>query len=160
MLTTNPLRAQRLVLGLALVASTAVAGCADPPNHLEGSIDSSVSLVFDSTRMIRYSSLAIQLEYSKELEGSTTPDIIAKIVFDSPEGGVTEGSAIDLLEQNGIVERIVAEGDSFPPLDQGQLTFETGGNDPGPAVGDFAITFDNGRTLNGTFDVELEDVDF
>ena len=53
-----------LVVGTLVVVTAA---CADPPNHLEGSIESNVSLEFDDTRMIRYTSLAIQLEYSKRL---------------------------------------------------------------------------------------------
>lgn len=150
----------KLAIAFAAVATAALSGCGNPPNHLEGSVESSVSLDFDETRMIRYQSLDIQLEYIKELEGSTTPDIVTKIVFATPDGGVPEGEPIDILANDGIVERVVAAGDNFPPLDQGRITFETGGNEPGPAVGDFALTFENGRTLNGNFDTELEDVDF
>jgi hypothetical protein len=149
--------------GAALIACAslvALTACGTPPNYLEGSIDSNVSLDFDSTRMIRYTSLAIQLEYIKALEGSETPDIVAKIVFDTPEGGIPQGEPIDLKGANAVVERIVAAGDNFPALDTGRITFDEGGNDPGPAVGSFACTFDNGRTLNGDFDVEMEDVDF
>lgn len=133
------------------------AGCGDPPNHLEGSISSNVSLDFDETRLIRYPDLAVQLEYLKVIE--TGSDVVAKIVFDTPAGGVKNGEPIDLLAHDGVVERIVAAGDTFPPMDTGTLTFDEGGSAPGPASGSFAVTFDNGRTLNGQFDVELEDVD-
>lgn len=134
-----------------------VAACGDPPNHLEGSISSNVSLDFDETRLIRYPDLAVQLEYLKVIE--TGSDVVAKIVFDTPEGGVKAGEPIDLLEHDGVVERIVAAGDTFPAMDTGTLTFDEGGDAPGPASGNFAVTFDNGRTLNGQFQVELEDVD-
>lgn len=150
------LRTKTLVLALFTFA---VVACGDPPNHLEGSISSNVSLDFDRTRLIRYASLSMQLEYLKALEGGGGDDVVAKLVFDTPEGGVKNGEPIDLVAEDGVVERIVAEGDAFPPMDTGQLTFDLGGNEPGPAQGSFAVTFDNGRTLNGNFDVELEDVD-
>lgn len=141
-------------LALALVASA----CGDPPNHLEGSVSSNVSLEFDHTRLVRYPTLSIQLEYLKTLE-SGTDDVVAKIVFDTPEGGIPAGEPIDLAKHNGVVERVVAAGDTFPPFDTGNITFDEGGNDPGLAKGSFAVTFENGRTLNGLFEVELEDVD-
>lgn len=150
------------VLALALVVA-GLAACGDPPNHLEGSIASNVSLDFDYTRLVRYEDLSVQLEYLKELEGAEDDaaaqhDVVVKIVFDTPEGGIVNGEAIDLKEHDGVVERVVAAGDTLPPYDVGNITFDEGGNEPGPAKGSFAITFENGRTLNGLFDVELEDV--
>jgi hypothetical protein len=151
------MRLTRLLPSLALVL--VAAACGDPPNHLEGSISSNVSLEFDHTRLIRYQDLSLQLEYLKTLEGGGGDDVVVKIVFDTPEGGVVAGEAIDLKAHDGVVERIVAEGDAFPPFDTGNITFDEGGNAPGPAKGSFAVTFDNGRTLNGLFEVELEDVE-
>ena len=149
----------RLVRSLAaLTLLVGLAACGDPPNHLEGSIGANVSLEFDRTRLVRYPTLALQLEYLKALEGGGD-DIVAKLVFDTPEGGIKPGARIDLAEHNGVVERIVAAGDAFPAYDTAHVTFDEGGNDPGPANGSFAVTFENGRTLNGTFEVELEDVE-
>lgn len=143
----------------ALSIVVGMAACGDPPNHLEGSIESNVSLEFDRTRLIRYQSLTLQLEYLKALEGGGGDDVVVKVVLDTPEGGVVAGQEIDLKAQNGVVERVVAAGDTFPPFDVGNLTFDEGGNEPGPARGHFGVTFDNGRTLSGLFDVELEDVE-
>jgi hypothetical protein len=145
------------LLGLAALGS---AGCEQPPNHLEGSIESNVSLDFDRTRLIRYTSLAMQLEYLKDIEDVQNPDIVCKVVFDTPEGGIVADEPIDILANNGKVERIVAASDTFPPLDVGFIEFAEGGNEEGPAVGEFHLTFDNGRTLNGWFETTLEDVDF
>lgn len=139
---------------LAVLAS----GCLQEPNRLEGSIGSSVSLEFDHTRLVRYiDSLTFQLEYLRALEGGGD-DVVAKIVFDEPAGGVAVDKPIDLVSQDGVVERIVAAGDAFPLMDTGTLTFEQGGQEPGPAAGTFAVTFENGRTLNGAFSADLEDV--
>jgi hypothetical protein len=143
----------------ALSLLSGLLGCDDPPNHLEGSISSNVSLEFDDTRLIRFPSLALRLEYLKTLE-SGAEDIVARLVFDTPEGGIQAGERIDIAEHNGVVERVVAAGDGFPAFDTAHIIFDEGGNDPGPARGSFAVTFENGRTLNGKFDVELEDVDF
>ncbi len=151
----------RLVTAAASLAFVVVtAACGDPPNHLEGSISSNVSLAFDHTRLVRYQpTLALQLEYLQTLEGGGGDDVVAKIVLDTPEGGIVSGEPIDLAAHGGVVERVVAAGDTFPAYDTAHITFDEGGNEPGPAKGSFAVTFDNGRTLNGLFDVELEDVE-
>lgn len=150
-----PLCLSSLVLFAALAFAP---GCGDPPNSLRGSIGSSHDLTFDSTRLIRYETLEVQLEYLKELEGGGH-DVVVKVVFTTPAGGIPPGEEIDLVENDGIDARVFVAGDAFP-LDRGTILFEEGGNEPGPARGRFDVIFENGRTLLGTFDTVLEDVRF
>jgi len=144
---------------LALLVSALATGCPEEPNSLEGSIDETMSLDFDRTEMRRYDGVTIQLDYIKELESGDL-DIIAKIVFDTPEGGIVVDEGIDILANNGIIERVASDGLDFPPLEQATITFSSGGTEAGAATGRFTATFDNGKTLGGNFDTELEDVEF
>jgi hypothetical protein len=148
------------VLAVALAATGT--GCAEP-NSLTGSIDQSHDLTFDQTVLTFLTGqAAYELKYLLALEGGSGDDVVAKIVFDAPAGGISAGDELDLLSLNGKVERITAANDPFPAsLDKGVLTFTAAGSAEGDQnTGEFATTFDNGKTLNGTFDVELTVVDF
>lgn len=149
----------RIGLSLAVIVGLCSLGCVEEPNRLEGSIADTFDLRFDSTRLIRYESLDIQLEYLRALEGGGE-DIVLKLVFATPEGGIPQGTAFDLDPTRDVAQHIVAAEDDFPALERGKVTFEAGGNEPGPATGELALTFTNGKTLNGAFDTELEDVEF
>jgi hypothetical protein len=153
--------AQKLSIRLlyALVGVVSLAGCPSEPNSLEGSIDETMSLEFDRTEMRRFDGITIQLDYLKDLEGGDI-DIVAKVVFDTPADGIVADEEIDILANNGIIERRASDNLDFPPLEQGAITFSSGGNEPGAAVGRFTATFDNGKTLGGNFDTELTDVEF
>jgi hypothetical protein len=144
---------------LALVGMAALLGCPAAPNSLEGSIDETMSLEFDRTEMRRLLDVTIQLDYLKDLESGDF-DIVAKVVFDTPSGGIVVDEAIDIIANNGIIERRASDNLDFPALEQATITFSAGGNEPGNAAGRFAATFDNGKTLGGTFDTEMTDVDF
>lgn len=147
-------------LFLALVAAVgAGAGC-EQPNSLEGTISESFDLSFDTVELRRFNGVTLQLDYLRDVEGADIDDVVCKVVFDTPEGGIPAGEAIDITQHNGIVERIATGGDDFPGLDTANITFETGGNEPGPASGRFVVTFDTGKTLNGNFDTDMEDVTF
>ena len=61
--------------------------CAPEPNSLEGSIRANFDLDFDETRLVRINGGTFQLEYLLTLE-SGGQNVICKIVFDDPEGGV------------------------------------------------------------------------
>lgn len=148
-----------VALPVALFAALA-AGCPEAPNSLDGSISESFSLEFDRTEMRRFGGVTLQLDYLRDIEGASIPDVVCKIVFDTPEGGVVAGEAIDIVANDGIIERIAVGGEDYPELELANITFDVGGNEPGPAAGSFVSTFENGKTLNGNFDTELEDVDF
>lgn len=145
----------------AFIALCFGAGCAEP-NTLTGSISSSHDLTFDQVQLTLLSGQgAYELKYLLALEGGGD-DVVAKVVFDEPADGVSADAELDLLELNGKVERITAANDPFPAgLEKANATFTIASNKNGEQnVGSFASTFDNGKTLNGTFDVELEVVDF
>jgi hypothetical protein len=149
-------RARSFVVSAVVLASASFAGGCAEQTTLTGSIGTSHDLTFDDVTLRRLTDQqAFELKYLRALDGGGD-DIVAKIVFDAPAGGVVLDEAIDLVEQNGVVERITARNDPFPPLQTGTLTFTAGGVDDGDDTrGRFNTTFDNGRTLNGTFAVPL-----
>ena len=149
----------RIAAAVVVVALGGV-GCAEP-NSLSGSIDSSHDITFDAVGLRLFTDQqAYELKYTKLLDSGDT-DVVAKVVFDVPAESVALGTAIDLLTVNGKVERVTAANDPFPDLETGSLTFTAGGSDEGSTTtGEFASTFTNGRTLNGTFEAELEFASF
>jgi hypothetical protein len=150
----------RLVFCSLVICCFAV-GC-DEPNTLTGSISQSHDLTFDDVSLRLFSEQGTyELKYTKALEGGGD-DVVAKVVFDQPEGGVTADDELDLLALHGTIERITAADDPFPDgLDKANAVFSAGGNDDGEdSVGEFSSTFANGKTLNGTFSTPLEVVDF
>lgn len=129
---------------------------------MTGSIDQSHDLTFETVQLqLLTGQGAYELKYLKALEGGGD-DTVAKVVFDQPEGGAVVDEELDLIALNGRVERITAANDPFPAtLTKANAVFAAGGNENDEATsGNFAATFDNGKTLNGSFDVELEVVDF
>ncbi len=149
----------RFFMTASMVASSL--GCSEP-NTLSGSISQSHDLSFDAVQLQLLSQQqAYELKYTKALD-SGDDDVVAKVVFDRPAAGVTAEEELDLLALGGIVERVTAANDTFPAgLERANVTFTSGGNDADEATtGSFASTFDNGKTLNGTFEVELAVVDF
>ena len=92
-----------------------------------------------------------ELKYLRALEAGGD-DIVARVVVDQPAGGVTPDEPIDLVAGNGRVDRVTAANDPFPDVQAGSLTILAGGVDDGDDTrGEFASTFENGKTLNGTF---------
>jgi hypothetical protein len=154
------MRKMRFASAVVVVVGLGVVGCAEP-NSLSGSIDSSHDLTFDAVGLRLFTDQkAYELKYTKLLDSGDT-DVVAKVVFDVPSESVPLGTAIDLLDTNGKVERITAANDPFPDLESGSITFAAGGSDEGSTTtGEFASTFTNGRTLNGTFETELEFASF
>jgi hypothetical protein len=148
-----------VVAAVVVVVGLGGVGCAQP-NSLSGSIDSSHDLTFDAVGLRLLTDQEVyELKYTKLLDSGDT-DVVAKVVFDKP-ASITLGTAVDLAASNGEVERITAANDPFPELESGSITFATGAAEAGEATtGEFASTFTNGRTLNGTFDVELEFASF
>lgn len=140
----------------ALAPLTGAVGC-DEANSLTGSISESHSLIFDSVELRLFTDQqTYELRYLLALEGGDDQDIVAKIVVDVPEGGMTLDDDIDIPANDGQVERITAKNDPFPGIEKALLTFTAGGIDDGDdSVGNFATTFVNGKTLNGTFEVPL-----
>jgi len=151
----------RLAAALVSVAALFGLGCAEP-NTLSGSISQSHDLTFEEVQLRLLSGQAVyELQYLLPLEGGGN-DVIAKIVFNQPEGGIKLGDELDLKTLNVKVERITAGNDPFPAgLEKAVATFTEGGSDDGEATkGEFSSTFDNGKTLNGTFEGDLEVIDF
>ncbi len=146
----------RLVSCSLIVACCSI-GCAEP-NTLTGSIEQSHDLTFDSVSLRLLTDQKVyQLEYRLALEAGGN-DIVAKLVFEQPEGGAAAGDDLDLLTLNAKVERITTANDPFPEdLEKANATFTAGGNEADDqTTGEFASTFGNGKTLNGTFDIPLE----
>jgi hypothetical protein len=144
----------------AVAMTMTTAGC-DEPNTLSGSITDSHDLSFDSVRLRLFTDQdAYELRYEKLLDSGDN-DIVAKVICDAPEGGITLNTAIDIIESNGNVERITARNDPFPGVERGDLTFTSGAVDDGEvSTGEWGATFDNGKTIEGTFEIELEHASF
>jgi len=142
-----------LLLGLGL-------GCAEP-NRLTGSITDSHDLSFDSVRLrLLTDQQAWELRYEKTLDSGDL-DVVAKLVADVPGGGLVLDEQLDVLALNGRIERITAKNDPFPAVERADLTFTAGGVDDGDAaVGSWGATFENGKTISGTFETPLEHASF
>lgn len=152
---------------LSLTAlALALAACPPPPNFLDGSIKTSHDLTFDTVEL-RYRSdvLAYELAYFKDLDDAPggDNDTVVKVVFNEPAGGVVVEEPIDLTtaEADAIVQRVTAADDPFPPeLETASVTFLSAPVVGEITKGEFAVTFTNGRTLNGAFETELIEVGF
>ena len=134
--------------------------CGPGPNSLDGSIGEVVDLTFDQVQMRQFTSGTIQLDYLRSIEDTEDFDIVCKVVFDIPEGGINVDTPIDIPANNGRIERVVVAQYAFPEIYTANITFTSGGDAPGPVVGEFGATFEGGRTLEGTFDTDLEEIDF
>ena len=141
----------------------AIAGCAGcvEPNTLTGSITDSHDLTFDTVQLRLFTDQqAFELRYEKALE-SGDQDIVAKVVFDVPDGGLVLDAQIDVLAEAGRVERITAKNDPFPAVEDADITLTAGGVDDGAATtGTWGATFENGKTISGTFEATLEHASF
>jgi hypothetical protein len=149
-----------IIVALAVVGSALGAGCAEP-NTLTGSITDSHDLSFDTVQLRLFTDQqAYELRYEKALE-SGDQDIVAKVVFDVPEGGVVLDEQFDVLAEDGRVERITAKNDPFPSVEDADFIFTAGGVEDGAATtGSWGATFDNGKTISGTFEAALEHASF
>jgi hypothetical protein len=136
-------------------------GCGEPPNHLEGSIDESHSLAFDTVKLQLLTSQArYEFRYEKTLEGGGI-DVVAKLVFDQPAGGVVLNQAIDLITVDAVVQRVTVANDPFPDFRSGQVEFSAGAiNQDEQTTGTWTTTLENGKTLNGGFDGPLDVIAF
>lgn len=144
-----------------LIAACFSIGCAEP-NTLTGSIEQSHDLTFDSVSVRLLTDQQVyEIKYLLALEGGGD-DVVAKVVFNQPTDGIVLDEQLDLLDLAGKVERITAANDPFPGgLEKANATFTAGGTEADQqTTGEFATTFDNGKTLNGTFDAPLEVVAF
>jgi hypothetical protein len=145
---------------IVVVGSAIGTGCAEP-NSLGGSITDSHDLSFDAVQLRLFTDQqAFELRYTKALD-SGDQDIVAKVVFDVPEGGVVLDDQLDVLAEDGRVERITAKNDPFPSVEDADFTFTAGGVEDGAlTMGSWGATFDNGKTIDGTFEATLEHASF
>jgi len=136
------------------------ASCAGP-DTLTGSIDQSHSLAFDTVALRYFTDQdAYELKYTQALD-SGDADVVAKVVFDAPEGGVVVDQEIALVAGEAQVERITSKNDPFPELDEGKISFSAGAVEDGElSTGEFSALFVNGKSLQGTFSVVLEHIEF
>jgi hypothetical protein len=151
---------------LMLLAAWPVVGCGEPDNSLDGSIKDSRDLSFDTVQ-IRFikEQQSYDVQYLKALEAGGDDDIVAKIAFTVPDGGIKAGKAVDLAADgvNGVVQRNTAAGtsDTFPAdFEKASITFASEPKAGEPGDGEFACTFDNGKTLFGNFLAEIEEAGF
>ncbi|HEY4223948.1 MAG TPA: hypothetical protein VGO62_21480, partial [Myxococcota bacterium] len=62
---------------------------------------------------------------------------------------------------NGTCTRVTAAGDTFPEtMKKAEVTFHSDAKVGADVTGEFAVTFDNGETLFGTFDTKLTSASF
>jgi hypothetical protein len=153
----RPAVARAAVLAGALIVPVVagVAGGCLVDNTLTGSIDQSHDLSFDRVELRLLTDQAVyELKYLQPLEAGGD-DLVARVVVDQP-APFAPGTPIDLVAGNGRVDRVTAANDPFPELQAGTFTVAGGGvAQDEDTRGDFAATFTNGRTLNGTFRAPL-----
>jgi hypothetical protein len=157
----------KLRLALAAAVVLAATGCPPPPNTLDGSVKTSHDLSFDGEELRYLSDQKVyQLEYTRALDPENPEsgtDIVAKITFNEPANGVTVDKEINLLDEAiaGRVERVTAANDPFPTeLKKAGVTFHTAATVNETVRGEFAVEFQNGETLFGTFETKLTSVSF
>ena len=156
----------RLLLSLALVSLVAaLTGCPPPPNFLDGSIKTSHELTFDSVEMRFLSDQSVyELTYYKNLdEAGTDRDEVVEIAFTQAPEDIVVDTPIDLTraEANTAVERTTAASDPFPTeRESATFTFFVAPVVGETVSGEFAVTFANGRTLNGAYETELSEASF
>jgi hypothetical protein len=152
---------------LAFVALCA-AGCGNPPNFLDGSVKTAHPLDFDSEQLRFFTDQkTYDLEYHKTLDPnnpSAPPATPVKIVYNQPTGGVVKDKKIDLTDpkEAAVVQRIMPDsGDIFPAtLKVGSVTWHTPATVNTVTTGEFAVQFDNGETLSGTWQTKLTSASF
>lgn len=143
------------VVWLAVV----LAGCSALPlpggNTLEGTVSSSADLRFDQVEVRKFGSGEMQVRYLRKSGGND--EIVCQVTVTPPSGGVQYGQDIDLPSNNGTVNRIIQSGSDYPPLKSGKVRFDSGGQNDGQRTrGRFNATFENDKTLNGSFDGKLK----
>lgn len=150
----------RPALLVSSVLTLSALGCADA-DTLTGSIDQSHDLSFDTVGLRLFTDQNVyELKYEKALESGDN-DVVAKVVFDAPAGGIVLDSEVTLVADEAQVERITAKNDPFPGLDEGKISFSAGGVDEGDvSTGEFSALFVNGKSLQGTFTVPLKYASF
>lgn len=156
-----------LSLSLSLSFAALLTGCPPPPNFLDGSVKTSHDLSFDSDELRFLSDQkTFQLSYFKLLDPkkpSGDVDVVVKVTFNAPAGGVVVDKAIDLNDPaiKGKVERVTSKNDPFPDtMRKGQVIFHSKAAVGAQVTGEFEVTFDNGETLDGGFQVAETEASF
>ncbi|MEW5850136.1 MAG: hypothetical protein AB2A00_15205 [Myxococcota bacterium] len=153
----NRMRMGGVVLCLGLLGCDLLPGFFG--NQLSGSIASAEDLQFDEVDARKFPSGEIQIRYKRNRNGNN--EIVAQVSVLPPAEGIRYGQDIDLPSNRGAVNRVVQSAADFPPLKSGSIRFDSGAVNSGDATrGRFNATFENDKTLNGTFDAQLEVVGF
>lgn len=160
---------------LAVFASFALTACPPPPNFLDGSIKTSHDLAFDTVEMrFLVDQSAYELTYYRALDETgtcgvaaeqqaTQCDEVVEIVFTQAPEDIAVDTPIDITTADAAsqIERTTAANDPFPTeLDSATVTFFVAPVVGETVSGEFAITFANGRTLNGGFETTLVEASF
>ncbi|MEZ4272562.1 MAG: hypothetical protein R3C68_14380 [Myxococcota bacterium] len=147
-------------LGSLICLFVGMGACA-APNSLSGSIGESFSLDFDQVQ-IRRQDDTVLVEYLSFLNNGATEKVV-KLVFEDTELlnlASTKKVSGDQFLQHVTVSRVANSGGDFPPIKTGRANFRKFKLADGSRVdGDFEIVFEVGRTLSGTFDGSLQEVD-
>lgn len=145
------------VSSFVVLALSMVAGCYNPPNSLEGSIDQSFSLEFDSVK-IRKQDKDLLIEYIKELAGGGTNKVCKLIINteDMPLADDTNITGETFLDRVRI-KRVANTGGDFPPASGGEVRFDSYDFQAGGYIGgEFDAVFDNGHSLLGKFEGSVQ----
>lgn len=143
-------------LATVLSAGVLLAACGDG-NSLEGSISESFSLEFDKVR-IRKQNLALVVEYLHDIPGGT--EKTCQVVLDTDGLNVGDNSTVkgSIFKERVQINRVGSGGD-FPPIQEGQIYFDTFRfKDKGKVKGEFDAVLEGGRTLRGDFEGKVEEI--
>jgi len=149
-------RLVQLAVPLFLLTSAAC-----PYSHLEGSIDSDLSLDFNQLRL-RKQEANLLIEYLRETRDGS--EKVCKVVVDTEGLELPAGGSFDLGEElfldHVTLQRSTFEGDEqFPAMEKGSMPFEEiDFRDDGFVKGSFEILFEGSRSLKGWFEGYLEEL--
>lgn len=133
-------------------------------NSLDGSYCEGLELLFTDVRIkVQESgdSKFLTIDYLLSSADTTTPQKTLTILFEASAVMIEENKMIPILDAGGRVRRITRDMtlDLTNDLETtSQVTFSTYTGEVGSkTVGLFGFLFENGRTLDGTFEADLVD---
>jgi len=139
-------------------AGRGTVGCGGGSNELSGSIGESFNLGFDRVS-VRKQAEALIVEYQKDVSGVVHK--VCKLVVDTHALALGSGTRLsgDVFASHVQLSRITASGGDFPAVKSGQIQFDAYDfKAKGQVDGGFSVVFDNGRTLQGNFSGQIEEV--
>ncbi len=141
-----------LTIAAALLATASLSGCgAGDCNELSGVAEKSYDLIFDRVVINRQENKAgdfqaMTIEYIRGSPGEQ--QIPVKVIAKAP---LESGKTKDISGDGGGITRAMSDASAFKDLTTGVITFDPLGDAGESTEGDFFVTFEDGRTLNGEF---------